>query len=273
LQPKGRIESDRARLVAQPLPTCLLLTQVASNLGHPAQSRGSGVFRRTKTLHLPRRISPKTATAWRCGAEDLRMTLEPNLHAEGVAAHSPWATGAAALRRRLAATSVRCFPDSPTIRYTKLGGMAHTFPSSNPMKTEVTVRNCPTRFRFECPRTWDSLSATADSAIRYCDQCRERVYLCVTDLETIEHAKAGHCIARECPHETELPAMVIGRPDVPTEFTKAQEAALERLHRESGIDDSIRNIDAPRCCPKCQFPAPPWRVSCRVCGFEMGRSV
>ncbi len=139
------------------------------------------------------------------------------------------------------------------------------------MKTELTVRNCPIKFRFECPQTWQRLTATHRPEIRQCDQCQELVYLCVSDAETIEHAKAGHCIAREMPHKSELPMMVLGRPSELIVQTPSQEKALAWVTRERGIDDAIKNADAPRNCPECGYPAQNWREACRVCNFEIGR--
>jgi hypothetical protein len=97
------------------------------------------------------------------------------------------------------------------------------------------------------------------------------VHFCDSDEQTIAHAKAGHCIARELPNADELPAIYVGMPKELPVQTREQTAAAEWFSRERGIDDSIRNADSIRCCPECNFPAPPWRVSYRVCGFEMGR--
>jgi hypothetical protein len=98
------------------------------------------------------------------------------------------------------------------------------------------------------------------------------VFYCTTDEETIAHAKAGHCIAREMPDEAEMPAVYIGQPSNVEPMTQAQTEALQWRRRESGVDDSIMNAEtSARACPKCQYPAPDWRLSCRVCGFEMGR--
>lgn len=95
----------------------------------------------------------------------------------------------------------------------------------------------------------------------------------MTDEETIEHAKVGHCIARELPDDEQLRRVYVGRPkDVPAP-TLAQLEAEKVFARERGIDDSIRNADSDRSCPKCNYPAPRWRLTCRVCGFEMGRQL
>lgn len=140
------------------------------------------------------------------------------------------------------------------------------------MKTSLTIRNCPAQFRIVCPKTWDMLAMTDVEDVRYCDQCSLEVFFCVTDEETIAHARAGHCIAREVPGSSELPAVYVGMPRIALERTPQQQQAAEWLSRERAIDDSIKNADSSRSCPHCNFPAPAWRLSCRVCGYEMGRA-
>jgi hypothetical protein len=141
------------------------------------------------------------------------------------------------------------------------------------MNTKSTIRNCDTTFRFQCPKLWSELATTDTAHIRHCDTCNREVFFCKTDEETIEHAKAGHCIARELPDEDELPHVYLGEPkDVPLPTSEQKQAAIW-FGRERAIDDSIKNADADRSCPACNYPAPNWRVKCRVCGFEMGRQI
>lgn len=139
------------------------------------------------------------------------------------------------------------------------------------MKTSMTIRNCPPQFQFVCPKTWDILAMTDVDDVRHCNDCSRDVYFCVTDEETIVHAKAGHCIAREVPDSSELPAIYVGMPKNVPVRTPEQEQAANWFARERAIDDSIKNSDSVRSCPRCKFPSPPWRVSCRVCGFAMSR--
>jgi hypothetical protein len=142
------------------------------------------------------------------------------------------------------------------------------------MKTQLTIRNCETTFRFQCPKLWSELSPTASAGIRHCFVCDCDVFFCKTDEETIDHAKAGHCIAaRELPDENELPHVYVGQPVNPPISTVQQEQAAKWFGRERAIDDSIKNADAGRSCPKCNYPAPRWRVTCRICGYEMGRQL
>jgi hypothetical protein len=141
------------------------------------------------------------------------------------------------------------------------------------MKTKLTIRNCESTFRFQCPKTWNELSPTASDGVRHCGVCDCDVFFCTTDEETIEHAKAGHCIARELPDEKELPHVYVGQPKNVPVPTLEQEEAGKWFGRERAIDDSIKNADAERSCPECNYPAPRWRETCRVCGFKMGRAL
>ena len=146
------------------------------------------------------------------------------------------------------------------------------------MRTSRTIRNCLPVFRVVCPLQWEALAPTDDPCVRHCGQCDRRVYYCTTDAETVAHAEAGHCIAREVPDASEVPAVYIGepngRPSRSPPWTPQQSEAARLRVRERGIDDAIRNAPiSTRCCPSCQYPAPDWRVSCRVCGFEFGRVV
>lgn len=140
------------------------------------------------------------------------------------------------------------------------------------MKTQKTIRNCDKEFKFICPKNWTDLKLRDSQNIRFCESCEKSVYYCLTFEETIAHAKVGNCIAREIPDDSELPVIKMGKPRSPMpQLTESQERALKWRHQEDGIDDSIKNIDAERVCSECGFPAPNWRVKCRVCGYEFGR--
>jgi hypothetical protein len=91
--------------------------------------------------------------------------------------------------------------------------------------------------------------------------------------ETLAHARAGHCVAREVPDESELPAIVLGRPSIPIEPSPEQRAALKQMARERAIDDILAwNLsDYSRCSPTCNFPVPDFRSTCRVCNTHLGR--
>lgn len=138
-----------------------------------------------------------------------------------------------------------------------------------------TIRNCTIRTKAACPKRWEDLDPTDSPGARHCPKCDHDVYFCASDEETLEHARAGHCIAREEPDRSELPRLVIGRLVKPLpEPTDEQKRALWLRHREHGIDILLNGrLDAPsRPCADCAYPVPNFRKSCYVCGLELGRS-
>ena len=138
------------------------------------------------------------------------------------------------------------------------------------VNTKRTIRNCSLPvFRRVCLQQWEALTVTDQTTVRYCGQCNQNVYLCSTDDETLAHAKAGHCIAREIPDASELPSVYVGQPkDVPS-VTAMQEDALRLTQRERGVDDALKNLNSTRSCPRCHYPTPSWRATCRVCGLDL----
>ncbi|WP_437874721.1 hypothetical protein [Sorangium sp. So ce513] len=143
------------------------------------------------------------------------------------------------------------------------------------MRTTRTIRNCPIRMKVVCPKTWDALEPTGQDDVRHCAHCGEAVYFCRTDEETVAHARAGRCIAREQPHPSELPRVVLGRPAPPSpEPTPEQALALRLTARERGITTLVSGpiASASRECPGCGYPVPDFRKRCYVCSFELGRA-
>ncbi len=142
------------------------------------------------------------------------------------------------------------------------------------MQTTRTIRNCLPVFRLVCPQRWEELTPTDLPTVKHCGQCDRQVYLCSTDAETITHAQAGDCIAREMPDASDSPRVYVGQPVGLPPVTPQQAEARRIVLRERGVDDAIANARrSSRCCPRCRYPAPDWRVECRVCGFEMRRAV
>ena len=56
-----------------------------------------------------------------------------------------------------------------------------------------SVRNC--QFSFKCDKKWDSLEATSSSGRKFCGDCKQFVYLCLTDRELSDHIRENHCVA------------------------------------------------------------------------------
>jgi predicted amidophosphoribosyltransferase len=127
--------------------------------------------------------------------------------------------------------------------------------------------------KFVCPRTWDDLAEMGRQNVRHCFECGKDVHFCATDEETLAHARQGHCIAREEPHASELPRVVVGRPAGPIVPTEEQRAAQRWRARERGITAVLgERLDASRDCPRCGYPVQDFRTTCHVCSHELGRA-
>jgi uncharacterized protein (TIGR02996 family) len=50
-------------------------------------------------------------------------------------------------------------------------------------------------FEFRCPKRWDKLRPTKDSAVRVCTACRKEVFYCESILEARQHGERGRCVA------------------------------------------------------------------------------
>jgi hypothetical protein len=140
------------------------------------------------------------------------------------------------------------------------------------MKTNRTIRNCKDDFKFICPKSWDKLERTEKESVRFCTECKENVFLCRTDEETIKRAQSSQCIAREIPDASEVRPVVVGRPKEPIVRTPEEKETDDWFDRERGIDKSLVDLKySHRKCPKCGYPAPDWRVQCPVCKERIGR--
>jgi uncharacterized protein (TIGR02996 family) len=51
------------------------------------------------------------------------------------------------------------------------------------------------RFQFQCHRNWEELKATGNDAVRFCQDCQQKVHYCDTIVEARKHADKGHCVA------------------------------------------------------------------------------
>jgi hypothetical protein len=142
------------------------------------------------------------------------------------------------------------------------------------MKLQRTVRNCRPTIPVPCPKQWEALEETADPYIRHCQACSRHVFFCSTDEQTLEHARAGDCVAREVPNRSEMAHIVLGRPRPPVVETPTERDARARIARERAIDDILAwDLSAyERDCPACGYPLPNFRCACRVCGEIVGRA-
>lgn len=164
--------------------------------------------------------------------------------------------------------------DSPT----GVGPSVSRLPGSQsiaPMRTERTIRNCTVRMKVVCPITWDGLQSTDRPDVRHCAQCGTDVFFCATDAETLERVRVGHCIARERPHASELPPVIMGRGELVPSYTDKQQLALRLHRREEGLNTLIKRglHGKDRDCPECGYPVPSFRKTCYVCGFTLGRAL
>jgi len=51
------------------------------------------------------------------------------------------------------------------------------------------------RFKFACPRTWDSFAPTANPEVRRCDGCARLVYQAADPADLADLVAAGECVA------------------------------------------------------------------------------
>ena len=65
------------------------------------------------------------------------------------------------------------------------------------MVTPAVIRNC--NFILECPARWDGLGPTDQEAVRYCDVCQRKVFMCHTEDELRERIEQNECVAVQLP--------------------------------------------------------------------------
>ncbi len=138
------------------------------------------------------------------------------------------------------------------------------------------IRNCTVKFRKVCPRTWEQLSPTPARAVKFCGTCEREVFWCETDADALEHAQAGHCIAKPTPDLSGLPAagfVILGKPKVPPRKPTREELLLtQEASREGAKTRALQDIEyASRTCPRCGYPCADWLRTCGVCGVRIDR--
>jgi len=64
--------------------------------------------------------------------------------------------------------------------------------------SRAPIDKCPTsnlQFRYQCPRSWEALTSTDRSSVRFCNQCNREVHFCSTLDDVRRHADAVDCVA------------------------------------------------------------------------------
>jgi hypothetical protein len=63
-------------------------------------------------------------------------------------------------------------------------------------ETYFLIENCTADdFEYACPRLWTELKASLTAAVRHCDHCNRKVYLCKTDADIKLYTSVNYCIA------------------------------------------------------------------------------
>ncbi|MDX1486874.1 MAG: hypothetical protein R3268_01640 [Acidiferrobacterales bacterium] len=59
----------------------------------------------------------------------------------------------------------------------------------------TTIRNC--RFAYRCENRWEDLAPTDSigDSVRYCGECEQSVYLCVTEKQLMRAIRENRCVA------------------------------------------------------------------------------
>ncbi len=70
------------------------------------------------------------------------------------------------------------------------------------------IRNC--EFKFQCPKTWDSLSLTTVHEVRFCEECKKEVFFCNTAKELKSAIVADRCVAIEIAGFKRSPEVFLG---------------------------------------------------------------
>jgi hypothetical protein len=129
-----------------------------------------------------------------------------------------------------------------------------------------SVSNCKPVFKFRCPKKWDDLQRTADPTVRFCQECRENVYLTRNDTETLQRARAGQCVARLSPQE-EDGRTLLG--EISEEHAAELDAEHRRAERERRIQEALLRIPGnSKSCPTSGFPEDS-RLGCAVCAVSI----
>lgn len=59
----------------------------------------------------------------------------------------------------------------------------------------LDIENCASDWEYKCPKRWESLSVTSNPQERFCETCKETVYLCTTEDELSLRVGQRRCVA------------------------------------------------------------------------------
>lgn len=63
-------------------------------------------------------------------------------------------------------------------------------------ETDFLIKNCTASdFEYACPKLWNELRPSLTAAMRHCDHCNRKVYLCKTDADVKLYTSVNYCIA------------------------------------------------------------------------------
>ena len=73
----------------------------------------------------------------------------------------------------------------------------------------MDIKNCQIKYR--CKKTWDTLTVTNDSTVRYCNDCDRGVHYCNNPEELLHAMKNDWCVAIEVENlNDEKPYLLLG---------------------------------------------------------------
>lgn len=61
--------------------------------------------------------------------------------------------------------------------------------------TRTAIEKCDSPFKFQCPKSWESLTSTDDATIRHCTTCDQAVFFCANLSQVRVHGMAKRCVA------------------------------------------------------------------------------
>jgi hypothetical protein len=117
---------------------------------------------------------------------------------------------------------------------------------------DYLIQNCKAEdFEFACPKRWGELKPSLMAAVRHCDHCQRKVYLCTTDADLKLYTSLNYCIA------------VVKQQ---TQAEKEWEARTKSMERPAGgvgrqfKGETLIGVMLPRNKPGTGRPAPSLRV-------------